>query len=114
MEKVLFLCAVVLVAVGAVGAEERCPLLLASAGANTTGCYVVVLKKGSSPSTFEIVESKLVNMSKDGRLYGSVQRVSQAVTVSLTDSALDKVRHVSMLSAVDKSCLPPRHAYFLR
>ena len=101
MEKALLLCAcVVLVAVGAVGAEDRCPLLLASAGANTTGCYVVVLKKGSSPSTFEMVESKLVNMSKDGRLYGSVRSVSQAVTVSLNQSALDKVSGICKCSCL--------------
>ena len=74
-----------------VSCEEKCPLLLASPGAETTGCYVVVLKKSSSPLTFEMVESKLVNMSKDGRLYGSVRTVNQAVTVALDHSALDVV-----------------------
>ena len=76
-----------------VSGEEKCPLLLAAAGVDTTGCYVVVLKEGSSSSTFELMESKLLNLSRDGRLYGSVQSITQAITVALSASAVEKVSH---------------------
>ncbi len=93
---VLLLCVCTL----GVSCQEKCPLLLAPAGVEITGCYVVVLKKGLTPSIFEMMESKLLNMSKDWRLYGSVRLVSQAVTVVLSQSALDTVSGTVFFSEI--------------
>lgn len=70
---------------------EPCPVLRAASGANKTGCFIVVLKKDSNASTFETVQSKLVNLSTDSRLYGSIHNIAMAITVALNDSTLDLV-----------------------
>lgn len=73
--------------------QELSPVLRASgvAAADKTGCYVVVLKKESNSSTFENVKSTLLELSKDSHLYGSVQNVVKAITITLNDSSLEMV-----------------------
>ena len=92
------LCLVVLVCCGLLEltGQELSPVLRAAAGvadSEKTGCYVVVLKKGSNDSTFQSVQERLLDLSRDSRLYGSVRKVVKAVTVALNDSMLHKVSH---------------------
>ena len=70
---------------------ELSPVLRAAAGVNKTGCFVVVLNKESNMSTFATVESKLLDLSTDSRLYGSIHNIAMAITVALNDSSIDKV-----------------------
>lgn len=60
-------------------------------GIKKTGCFVVVMKRESNDSSFEAVQSKLLEVSTGSRLYGSIHNVAKAITVALNDSALDKV-----------------------
>lgn len=61
------------------------------ADSDKTGCYVVVLKKETNSSSFESVKMTLLELSKDSRLYGSVEKVAKAITISLNDSSLELV-----------------------
>ena len=70
---------------------EVSPVYRAAAEVNKTGCFVVVLRKESNVSTFETVQSKLLALSTDSRLYGSIHHVVKAVTVALNDSAVEMV-----------------------
>lgn len=70
---------------------ELSPVLRAAAGLNKTGCFVVVLRRGSNDSSFEAMQSKLLDLSSDSRLYASVRNVAKAITVALDDTALDTV-----------------------
>lgn len=70
---------------------ELSPVLRAVPGANKTGCFVVVLKKESNMSAFETVQSKLLDLSTDSRLYGSIHNVAMAITVALNASSIDTV-----------------------
>lgn len=78
--------------------QELSPVLRASDVADNekTGCFVVVLKKDSNESTFKDVQSKLLDLSKDSHLYGSVQKVTKAITVTLNDSSLNMVSFISI------------------
>lgn len=73
--------------------QELSPVLSAIGVAeeDKTGCYVVVLKKEMNSSTFESVKSTLLELSKDSHLYGSIQNIAKAVTVTLNDSSLEIV-----------------------
>lgn len=71
--------------------QEQCPVLRAAAGLNKTGCFVIVLRRESNNSIFETVQSKLLDLSADSRLYGSIHNVAKAITVALNDSTLDIV-----------------------
>lgn len=97
------LCLLVLVCCGwlKLTCQELSPVLRAAAGvaeSEKTGCYVVVLKKGSNYSTFQSVQERLLDLSSDSRLYGSVHKVVKAVTVALNDSMLDKVSSIVLYS----------------
>ena len=83
--------------------QELCPVLKAVGVAENdkTGCYVVVLKKETNSSTFESMQSRLLELSKDAHLYGSVETVLKALTVTLNDSSLELV---SLHCAVLVSC----------
>ena len=75
--------------------QEPCPVLRAASDVSDTdktGCFVVVLKKESNDSTFEALQSKLLELSKDAHLYGAVRNIAKALTVSLNDSSLEMVR----------------------
>lgn len=82
---------------------ELSPVLRAAAEANKTGCFVVVLKKECNISTFETVQSKLLDLSTDSRLYGSIHNVVMAITVALNDSTLDLVS-LGVVCVVVKVC----------
>lgn len=73
--------------------DELCPLLRASVSSQDqiTGCYVVVLKKDISPSDFEDVQSKILSLSDDSHIYGSVQNVLKAITIKVNESSLEIV-----------------------
>lgn len=81
---------------------EPSPILRAPSGIEKTGCFVVVLKKESNDSKFEAIQSKLVDLSTDSRLYGSVRNVAKAITVALNDSTLDMVSWSLMFVQVVK------------
>lgn len=64
------------------------------AQSDKTGCYVVVLKNDSNGSTFDAVKSVLLDLSKDSRLYASVEKITKAITVAVNDSSLNIVSSV--------------------
>ena len=74
-------------------AASTCPLLLASRAADSdkTGHYIVVLKDGTTHERFEDIRSKVVSMTEDEEVHGSVERVMKAFTVKLSDRALSTV-----------------------
>ena len=80
-----------------VTALERCPLLRAAANvpaSDKTGCYVVVLKRESNDSTFESIQSQLLDLSSDFQLHVSVKNIAKAITVALDEDNLDIVSHL--------------------
>ena len=72
-------------------AEGLCPVFRASTQSEKTGSYVVVLNKATNSSTFETVQSLLLELSTDSRISSSIQKVAKAITVTLTDANLDIV-----------------------
>ena len=74
-------------------------MLLASGAADSdkTGCYIVVLKDGTTHERFMAIKSHLVSMTEDEELHGSVEAVVKAFTVNLSDHAL------SIVSVVDNT-----------
>ena len=73
--------------------DNKCPLLRATgvAESDKTGCYIIVLNKTTSAEKFQNIQSRVVEMSEDAKVYGSVQRVAKAFTVKLSDTALESV-----------------------
>ena len=75
-------------------ANTRCPLLRATGASDSekTGCFIIVLNKTTTAEQFQDVLSRVVNMSEDAKVYGSVQRVAKAFTIKLSEIALEAVR----------------------
>lgn len=76
-----------------VAEKTKCPLLKATGASESerTGCYIIVLNSTTSPETFQDVQSKVIEMSEDAKIYGSVQKVIKAFTVNLSEIALEAV-----------------------
>ena len=74
-------------------AASTCPLLLASGAEDSdkTGNYIVVLKDETTHERFEDIKSKVVSMTEDEEVHGSVETVVKAFTVKLSDRALSTV-----------------------
>ena len=75
-------------------AQSMCPLLRATgaSASEKTGCFIIVLNKTTTAEKFQETLSKVVNMSEDAKVYGSVQRVAKAFTIKLSEIALEAVR----------------------
>ena len=73
--------------------ETKCPLLKATGAAESekTGCYIVVLNKATTAENFTIILDKVLEMSEDAKVYGSVQKVTKAFTVKLSEIAVETV-----------------------
>ena len=96
--------------------QELSPVLKASgvADSDKTGCYIVVLKKDSNSSVFENVRSTLLELSKDSHLYGSVQNVAKAITITLNDSNLETVSYSKYSPGHAVSCYHNRFGLCLK
>lgn len=72
---------------------DRCPLLLASgvSDSDKTGCYIVNLLKETTPEKYQSVMSRVLQMTDDNKIYGSVQGVVKAFTVKLSSYSLESV-----------------------
>ena len=72
---------------------RRCPVLRVQGVSDDdkTGCYIVSLKKNTSHEKFQEILSRVVHMSDDAKVYGSVERVAKAFTVRLSDYSLNAV-----------------------
>lgn len=75
-------------------AHGSCPVLRATgaSASEKTGCFIIVLNKTTTAEKFQDVLSKVVNMSEDAKVYGSVQRIAKAFTIKLSEIALEAVR----------------------
>ena len=91
MEKRLLTVAVML-ALALVCTARRCPLLHAEQSANKTGCYIVVLKKATTPEKFTEILQRATSMADEHKVYGVVQTVSKAFTAKLSPYSLNVVR----------------------
>ena len=83
-------------------AKTMCPLLRATgaSASEKTGCFIIVLNKTTTADKFQDILSRVLNMSEDAKVYGSVQRVAKAFTVKLSEVALGVVSHTFDLIAV--------------
>ena len=74
-------------------AEKKCPLLKATGASeeDKTGCYIVVLNNATTADKFQEILGKVLNMSEDAKVYGSVQRVAKAFTVKLSEITVEVV-----------------------
>ena len=74
--------------------DSKCPVLRATGVSESekSGCYIVSVNRATNMETFLDIQSRVVErMSEDGKLYGSVHRVTKAFTVKLSDEALETV-----------------------
>lgn len=73
--------------------ETKCPLLRATgaAASEKTGCYIVALKKATTAENFTSILDQVLEMSEDAKVYGSVQKVTKAFTVKLSEIAVEAV-----------------------
>ena len=73
--------------------ETKCPLLRATGAAESekTGCYIVVLNKATTAENFTNILDKVLEMSEDAKVYGSVQKIAKAFTVKLSEIAVEAV-----------------------
>ena len=73
--------------------ETKCPLLRATGSAESekTGCYIVVLNKSTTAENFTSILNRVLEMSEDAKVYGSVQKVAKAFTVKLSEIAVETV-----------------------
>ena len=80
-------------------AASTCPLLLSSGAADSekSGYYIVVLKDDTTHERFEEIKSKVVSMTEDEKVHGSVERVVKAFTVKLSQDALTTVSIIHLL-----------------
>lgn len=71
----------------------KCPLLRATGAAESekTGCYIVVLNKATTAENFTNILDKVLEMSEDAKVYGSVQKIAKAFTVKLSEIAIETV-----------------------
>ena len=101
------LCMVVVIKANIVEGSpgDRCPLLLASgvSDSDKTGCYIVNLLKATTPEKFQAIMSRVLQMTDDNKIYGSVQGVAKAFTVKLSSYSLESVRF--LLCLVMHSCM---------
>ena len=90
------ICAALLALLLSIGAANsrsvRSPLFRAPRDAPTTGCYIVVLKEGTTREQLSETLDSAVKFSDDGKVYGYVEHVGKAFTLKLSPSALEKVR----------------------
>ena len=91
---VLFFLGLALLPQITLSADAKCPLLRATgaSASERTGCFIIMLNKTTTPEKFQEILSKVVNMSEDAKVYGSVQRVAKAFTIKLSEIALETVR----------------------
>ena len=77
--------------------ETKCPLLRATGAAESekTGCYIVVLNKATTAENFTNILDKVLEMSEDAKVYGSVQKIAKAFTVKLSEIAVEAVSCMS-------------------
>lgn len=73
--------------------ETKCPLLRATGASESekTGCYIVVLNKATTAENFTNILDKVLEMSEDAKVYGSVQKIAKAFTVKLSEIAVEAV-----------------------
>ena len=74
--------------------DSKCPVLRATGVSESEkrGCYIVFVNRATNMETFLNIQSRVVErMNEDGKLYGSVHRVTKAFNVKLTDEALETV-----------------------
>jgi hypothetical protein len=73
--------------------EVKCPLLRATGAAESdkTGCFIVVLNKATTAENFTYILDKVLEMSEDAKVYGSVQKIAKAFTVKLSEIAVEAV-----------------------
>lgn len=71
----------------------KCPLLRATGVAESekTGCFIVVLNKATTAQNFTNILDKVLEMSEDAKVYGSVQKITKAFTVKLSEIAVEAV-----------------------
>ena len=83
-------------------AKKKCPVLRATGASeeDKTGCYIVVLDKATSAAKFQEILTKVLNMSEDAKVYGSVQRVAKAFTVKLSEIAVEVVSGILYIHVV--------------
>lgn len=76
--------------------ETKCPLLRATGAAESekTGCYIVVLNKSTTAENFTSILERVLKMSEDAKVYGSVQKVAKAFTVKLSEIAVETVSYL--------------------
>ena len=81
-------------------AKTMCPLLRATgaSASEKTGCFIIVLNRATSARKFQSILSEVIEMSKDAKVYGSVQRVAKAFTVKLSEDALEVVSSLTVLT----------------
>lgn len=81
-------------------AETKYPLLKATGAIESekTGCYIVVLNKATTAENFTNILDKVLEMSEDAKVYGSVQKVAKAFTVKLSEIAVETVSCASNYS----------------
>ena len=84
--------------------ETKCPLLRATGAEESekTGCFIVVLNKATTAENFTNILDKVLEMSEDAKVYGSVQRIAKAFTVKLSEIAVEAVSCVNSYT-IDRS-----------
>lgn len=84
----------------ATSTETKCPLLKATGATESekTGCYIVVLNKATTAENFTNILDKVLEMSEDAKVYGSVQKIAKAFTVKLSEIAVEAVSCIHIYS----------------
>lgn len=87
--------------------EVKCPLLRATGAAESdkTGCFIVVLNKATTAENFTNILNKVLEMSEDAKVYGSVQKIAKAFTVKLSEIAVETVSCIHSYARQAGSCL---------
>lgn len=121
----LFVALLFVLSVCSCSAASTCPLVRASGAADSdkTGYHIVVLKDGTTHERFEDIKSKVVSMTEDKKVHGSVETIVKAFSVKLSDDALSNVSVFNIiiiatvaqtkvfLGACMEFVLPISHAY---
>ena len=92
--EVILICFTIAFAALARADAKRCPILHASGGSETTGCYIVVLKEATTHDKFQEIVQRAVAMTDDAKVHGAVEKVIKAFTVKLSPYSLDAVSQI--------------------